>query len=345
MKLAGETTLPAPRQRVWELLNDPERLSRLIPGCEKLEILGPDQFAGAINVGIAAVKGTYAGNLKLEEKRPPEHYKMLLDGKGKQGFIRGSGTLDLEAKDPRTTIVKYAGDVQIGGPLMQVGQRLTCGPMMPKHDGWRGCDPVVAVVPRDIQTFRACARKKVRHPRAVIFDRRPLSEPQRPGEGSGLARNFRAARAGLLNVVAASLGFLQQPRRLTQRQPVKDQNGLAAGGAVPEVDDGLRGARHGAFKFAPEFPCGTGKQQFNFADLTLAVGDFLFGMLRGKGGREDFPKPVKYHLPGLLGCGGKNGIERRIAVSRHCVCFSRVSENIPPSGSFLSKSVSCAPVI
>lgn len=124
MKLAGETSLSAPRDRVWELVNDPERLSRLIPGCEKLEILGPDQFAGTINVGIAAVKGVYAGNIKLEEKRAPEHYRMLIDGKGKQGFIRGSGTLDLEAKDPRTTIVKYAGDVQIGGPLMQVGQRM-----------------------------------------------------------------------------------------------------------------------------------------------------------------------------------------------------------------------------
>lgn len=124
MKISGETTLSAPRERVWELINDPARLSTLIPGCEKLEMLGPDQFAGTLNVGIAAVKGTYAGILKLEEKRPPEHYKMLVDGKGRQGFIRGSGTLDLDAADAKTTIVKYVGDVQIGGPLMQVGQRM-----------------------------------------------------------------------------------------------------------------------------------------------------------------------------------------------------------------------------
>src|SRR5216684_2268344 len=124
MKIAGEQTLSAPRERVWDLFNDPKRLSRLIPGCEKLEVLGPDEYAGTINVGIAAVKGVYSGTLKLEDKRPPEHYKMIVDGKGKQGFIRGSGTLDLVAVDANHTLVKYVGDVQVGGPLMQVGQRM-----------------------------------------------------------------------------------------------------------------------------------------------------------------------------------------------------------------------------
>jgi carbon monoxide dehydrogenase subunit G len=124
MKLSGEQILSAPRERVWELFNNPERLSRLIPGCEKLEVLGPDEYGGTINVGVASVKGVYSGNLKLEDKRAPEHYKMLVDGKGKQGFMRGSGTLDLEARDKTTTVVKYNGDVQVGGPLVQVGQRV-----------------------------------------------------------------------------------------------------------------------------------------------------------------------------------------------------------------------------
>lgn len=118
--------MPAPRQRVWDLFNDPDRLARLIPGCERLEKLAPDEFAGTINVGIAAVKGSYAGKLKLDEIRPPEHYKMLVDGKGKQGFMRGTGVLDLLPRDddPNQTVVKYSGDVQLGGPLMQVGQRV-----------------------------------------------------------------------------------------------------------------------------------------------------------------------------------------------------------------------------
>lgn len=124
MKLAGETVLSGPRARVWDLFNSPERLSKLIPGCEKLETLGLDEYGGTLNVGIASVKGVYSGKLKLEDQRPPEHYRMIVDGKGKQGFIRGSGTLDLEPRDAKSTTVKYTGDVQVGGPLVQVGQRV-----------------------------------------------------------------------------------------------------------------------------------------------------------------------------------------------------------------------------
>ena len=124
MKIAGEQRLAAPRERVWALFNDAERLSKLIPGCEKLETLGPDEYGGTINVGIAAVKGVYSGKLQLEDKRPPEHYKLAVDSKGKQGFVRGGGTLDLSEANANETVVNYSGDVQVGGPLMQVGQRM-----------------------------------------------------------------------------------------------------------------------------------------------------------------------------------------------------------------------------
>ncbi|HVA69220.1 MAG TPA: carbon monoxide dehydrogenase subunit G [Candidatus Binataceae bacterium] len=124
MKLAGEQILPASRERVWALFNDPNRLSRLIPGCEKLDVISPTEYAGTLNVGIAAIKGVYTGKLKLEEVRPTEHYRMIVDGKGKQGFMRGSGTLDLAERDRNHTAVVFAGDIQIGGPLVQVGQRM-----------------------------------------------------------------------------------------------------------------------------------------------------------------------------------------------------------------------------
>lgn len=124
MKIVGEQTLPAPRARVWKLFYDPQRLSRLIPGCEKLEQTGPNEYSGTITVGIAAVKGVYSGRLKMEEIRPPEHYKLVVEGKGKQGFLNGSGTLDLAAQGAAQTLVKYSGDLQIGGPLVQVGQRM-----------------------------------------------------------------------------------------------------------------------------------------------------------------------------------------------------------------------------
>lgn len=124
MKLFGEHTLSASRQQVWDLFNDPSRLAHLIPGCENLQEIGPDQYSGKIVVGVAAIKGEYSGKISLQEKHPPEHYRMVIDGKGKQGFVRGSGTIDLSAAGADQTLVKYSGDVQLGGPLMQVGQRM-----------------------------------------------------------------------------------------------------------------------------------------------------------------------------------------------------------------------------
>ena len=126
MKITGTHTFDAPRERVWKFLIDPERMARCIPGAEKLEVVGENEFAGEVNVGLAAVKGVYQGKVKLDEMRPPSHYKMLVDGKGKQGFIKGSGTMDLEEQDGKT-LLRYAGDAQIGGPLASVGQRMIDG--------------------------------------------------------------------------------------------------------------------------------------------------------------------------------------------------------------------------
>jgi carbon monoxide dehydrogenase subunit G len=126
MKLSGTYTFAAPRQRVWEFLIDPERLAKCIPGCDKLEKVGENEYTGEINVGIAGVKGLYKGRVKLEDLQPPKHYRIVVDGKGKQGFIKGTGTLDLEEADGKT-ILTYQGEAQIGGPLASVGQRMIDG--------------------------------------------------------------------------------------------------------------------------------------------------------------------------------------------------------------------------
>lgn len=126
MKITGSYSFDAPRQRVWQFLIDPHKLSKCIPGVKQFDTIGENQYSGEIDVGIAAVKGVYKGTVKLEEMRPPEHYKMVFDGKGKQGFVKGSGTLDL-AEESGKTVLKYAGDAQIGGPLAGVGQRMIEG--------------------------------------------------------------------------------------------------------------------------------------------------------------------------------------------------------------------------
>jgi uncharacterized protein len=126
MKVSGTYILNAPRQRVWELLNEPRFLKACLPGCESMEAIGPDQYQVVLTVGIAAVKGKYTGSVTLLEKEPPRQLTMRVEGKGSGGFMQGTGHLEL-ADDPQGTRVTYQGDVQVGGPIASVGQRLLDG--------------------------------------------------------------------------------------------------------------------------------------------------------------------------------------------------------------------------
>jgi uncharacterized protein len=126
VKVSGTQLLNAPRDRVWQLLNDPAFLKMCLPGCESLEATGPDQYQARLTVGIAMVKGKYSGSVALSEKEPPQRFKMQVEGKGTGGFMQGIGLLEL-SDDPQGTKVTYQGDVQIGGPIASVGQRLLDG--------------------------------------------------------------------------------------------------------------------------------------------------------------------------------------------------------------------------
>ena len=126
MKISGTHLLNTPRDRVWQCLNDPGFLKECLPGCESMEATGPDRYRVTLTVGIAAVKGRYTGSVTLSEKEPPEHFKMQVEGKGTGGFMQGTGLLEL-SEDPQGTKVAYEGDVQVGGPIASVGQRLLDG--------------------------------------------------------------------------------------------------------------------------------------------------------------------------------------------------------------------------
>lgn len=124
MDISGSYTLNAPRERVWQNLLDPDMLQRTIPGCEKLEQIGPDEWRMRVNIGIAAVKGVYEGTLRMTEQVAPEHYRMVADGTGARSVLHGEGTLTLEASGPNTTVVRYQGEAQINGPLAGVANRV-----------------------------------------------------------------------------------------------------------------------------------------------------------------------------------------------------------------------------
>ena len=126
MKLEGTHQVEASRERVYQSLVDPEVLQRCIPGCERLEKTGENVFAATIRAGVGSIKGVFNGTARLEDLREPEHLRIVIDGKGAPGFLKGSGDLDLEQENNFTN-VRYAGDVQVGGTIASVGQRMLQG--------------------------------------------------------------------------------------------------------------------------------------------------------------------------------------------------------------------------
>lgn len=123
MKIEGNFTIKAPRELVWNLMIDPEVLSRCVPGVQSLENVEGTSYKLVLKTGVGAIKGVYNGAIKLEDMREPEHYKMIVDGKGAAGFVKGAGELDLTEQGAET-VIAYSGDVSVGGTIASVGQRM-----------------------------------------------------------------------------------------------------------------------------------------------------------------------------------------------------------------------------
>jgi carbon monoxide dehydrogenase subunit G len=123
MKLDGTHQLHASRGRVYALLTNPEVLKRCIPGCERLEETGPNTYSTTIKAGVGSIKGVFNGTVRLQDLREPEHFRLIVDAKGSVGFAKGTGDLDFEDQGEVTT-VRYNGDIQLGGTVASVGQRM-----------------------------------------------------------------------------------------------------------------------------------------------------------------------------------------------------------------------------
>lgn len=126
MRLEGSYTIHADRETVWKLLLNPDVLARVMPGCERL-VSNPDgSYSATMKMGIAMIKGTYQGRIEILDPVQPEHFRMKVDGKGSTGFVRGEGTLTF-TENSGDTLITYGGDVQVGGLIASVGQRLIQG--------------------------------------------------------------------------------------------------------------------------------------------------------------------------------------------------------------------------
>ena len=124
MEIEDEHLLSAPRQAVWELLNDPEVLRFCIPGCESLEKTDADAMAATVTVKIGPIKARFAGEVQLVDLNPPESYAIVGEGKGGiAGFAKGRADVHLEERADGT-LLRYKVTVQIGGKIAQLGSRL-----------------------------------------------------------------------------------------------------------------------------------------------------------------------------------------------------------------------------
>jgi len=123
VKIAGYYTLPVARERAYDALQDPVLLAQCMPGCESLEPLGEDTYRMRMKMILASMNGLFEGKVKIAEPSKPEEFRLVVEGNGKIGFMKGDGLLRLSETDGGTD-VHFEGDVTIGGTIAAVGNRL-----------------------------------------------------------------------------------------------------------------------------------------------------------------------------------------------------------------------------
>jgi len=124
MKIEGEYTFDGPREDVWEMVRDPEVLVTCLPGTQSLKLVGKNEYEGEMAVRIGPIAGVFSGRLLVSDEVPPESCTLTAEGKGKPGFVNGTGKVQLVQQGENKTLMTYAGEVQIGGRLAGVGQRM-----------------------------------------------------------------------------------------------------------------------------------------------------------------------------------------------------------------------------
>lgn len=123
MKLSATRAFNAPREKVFAALVDPAVLQKCIEGCEKMEKTGEDSYTARMKIGVAGLKGSYIGNVRIEEKNPPESFTLRADGKGSPGWVKGTARIRISS-DGEGSELQCESEGQVGGLIAAVGSRL-----------------------------------------------------------------------------------------------------------------------------------------------------------------------------------------------------------------------------
>ncbi|HEY3838132.1 MAG TPA: carbon monoxide dehydrogenase subunit G [Bryobacteraceae bacterium] len=128
MKISGSYSVPATQERTYQLLQDPTVLAKCMPGTDRLDKLADDEYEMKMKMAIAGIGGLFSGRIRLADQNAPASFRLIVEGTGKIGFLKGEGLLRLtpqgESDQGVSTDVSYDGDVQVGGTIASVGQRL-----------------------------------------------------------------------------------------------------------------------------------------------------------------------------------------------------------------------------
>jgi len=130
MEMLGNRRLGVTQQQAWEALNDPETLKKCIPGCDKFELTGENQYTVALAVKVGPVSAKFNGKVSLADIEPPNSYKLSFEGQGGvAGFAKGSSSVSLKppADGSEGCDLDYTVQAQVGGKIAQLGQRLIDG--------------------------------------------------------------------------------------------------------------------------------------------------------------------------------------------------------------------------
>jgi uncharacterized protein len=145
MDITGNYDIPAPAIRVWTLLMDPAAIASCIPGCGSLEPEGEGRYRAKLVVAMAAITGSYEGTVLLTDVVPHESYRLVIEGQGRPGFVKGDVTVTLRVES-EVTVVGVTGTVQTGGAIARLGQRLISGVAKMMQDRFFSCMRSKAIV-------------------------------------------------------------------------------------------------------------------------------------------------------------------------------------------------------
>ena len=123
MKLSGSYEFNATPEMVWQTLTNPTSLSACIPGCEKLEEVGKDEYSATVTISMGPIRSKFNASVKMLDQQPYESYRLVIEGNGPSGFVKGESQVKLADNDGNTTVT-VDSDSSSGGLLARVGQRM-----------------------------------------------------------------------------------------------------------------------------------------------------------------------------------------------------------------------------